>query len=117
MGVADEDTAAQTPRVSRIRRLPSDIAVVRSSKLGCACVPSGTASTSATFKPSGANATARLAPTMPPPTMVMSKSSVIAALASCGLHQGFDRVGRFLEGGRQHLRRIGGYQYFIFDAN
>ena len=55
-----------------MRRLPFDNAVVRSSKLGCAAASCGTASMSAVRTPSPSSATARLAPTMPPPTMAMS---------------------------------------------
>ena len=47
MGVAAAATAGQTPRVSRMRRLPFDNAVVRSSKLGCDAASCGTASMSA----------------------------------------------------------------------
>src|SRR5579864_4552372 len=109
MAVADDARPGHTPRVSRMRRLPFDSAVVRSSKLGWAALPGGTDSTSATVSPSGANATARLAPTMPPPAMAMSQG-VTTCPASCGLHQGFDRFRGFLERAGQHLGSTGGHQ-------
>jgi len=59
-----------------MRRLPLDSAVVRSSKLGCEAESCGTASISATFTLKLSSATARLAPTMPPPTIAMSNVSI-----------------------------------------
>jgi hypothetical protein len=72
IGWACDAIAAQAPRPSKIRRLALPSAVVRSSKLGCAASLSGTLSTNRTRRPLPASPTARLAPTMPPPTMAMS---------------------------------------------
>src|SRR5882672_785627 len=116
IGVASGDTPGHTPRVSRIRRLPFESAVVRSSKLGCDAESWGTASISASFNPNGANAAARLAPTMPPPTMAMS-TACVTGCTSRRLHQRLDLFRGFLESARQHLGGFGGHQHLILDAN
>jgi hypothetical protein len=64
--------SGQTPSVSKTRRLPLPSAVVRSSKLGWSRASGTCASTTSTLRDVPANASARLAPTMPPPTMAMS---------------------------------------------
>ena len=62
MGVAADDTLGQTPKVSSMRRLPLDNAVVRSSKLGCNAESWGMASINAMRAPRPPSATPRLAP-------------------------------------------------------
>jgi len=64
----------QHPRPSKMRRLALPSAVVRSSKLACPAAPSGELSTSNDRTPVPARPAARLAPTMPPPTMATSTS-------------------------------------------
>ena len=57
-----------------------------------------------TQRRSRSSATARLAPTMPPPTMATSYAAHRIG-CSRGLHQALDGLGRLLERRRQHLRR------------
>src|SRR5882672_12274739 len=93
-----------------MRRLPFESAVVRSSKLGCASDPSGALSTSATLSPSGASATARLAPIIPPPAMTTS-----ARMSA--VHGAFDVVGLDRQRSRQHFGRAARHRDVVFDAH
>ena len=110
--MAASDTAAQTPKVSRMRRLPFDNAVVRSSKLGCEAESCGTASISATRSPSPSSATARLAPTMPPPTMAMSKVSLTRRTPDARSPPGSSPAPPVSTSGSAR-----GHQHVILDAN
>jgi len=71
-GVDDLAIACHKPIASNMRWLLRDKAVERSSKLGCCLSPRATASITATRKSSGASASARLVPIMPPPAIMMS---------------------------------------------
>ncbi|MBW8890617.1 MAG: hypothetical protein JF616_22935 [Fibrobacteres bacterium] len=64
--------SGHTPSVSKIWRDPLPSAVVRSSKLGCTPESGGTPSMSSTRSAVSRSASAKLAPTMPPPTMTTS---------------------------------------------
>src|SRR6187549_3474875 len=76
IGDASPDIAGHTPRVSNICREPLPRAVVRSSKLGCAAESGGTLSMSSTRRDVEHSASAKLAPTMPPPTITTSHSFI-----------------------------------------
>jgi hypothetical protein len=67
IAVAAGTIACQRRSASNMRWLLRDKAVERSSKLGCAAAARGTGSTIATRSSSGASASARLVPIMPPP--------------------------------------------------
>jgi hypothetical protein len=64
--------SGHTPSVSKIWRVPLPSAVVRSSKLGCEAESGGMLSISSTRNAVSRSASAKLAPTMPPPTMTTS---------------------------------------------
>src|SRR5258705_13717371 len=116
-----------------MRRLPFESAVVRSSKLGCASDPSGAGSMSATRRPSGARATARLAPIIPPPAMTTSTEngdgSIFVAVFNCvslawkidpspfSLHRAFNGVGLGGQSCRQHLGRAARHGDVVLDAH
>src|SRR5690348_902540 len=92
-----------------MRRLPSDSAVMRSSKLGWLRFPKATASITATLSGSGARAAARLAPTRPPPTMIRPYSLVPAIPlhhAVCG--KGIYRRGTRRKSWVSRMRETGG---------
>ena len=74
IGAASDAIADHTPRLSKIWREPLPSAVVRSSKLGCAAESGGTLSMSRVRSFVSRKASAKLAPTMPPPTMATSVS-------------------------------------------
>jgi hypothetical protein len=65
--------SSHTPSDWNIWRDPLPSAVVRSSKLGCDAESGGTPSMSVTRRPVPPNASAKLAPTMPPPTIATSQ--------------------------------------------
>ncbi len=73
-GPACAARCGHTPSVSKMRRLPLPSALVRSSKLGWEAASLATASISATRFPVPLSASARLAPTRPPPTIATSTS-------------------------------------------
>ncbi len=62
----------QTPSVSKIRRLALPSAVVRSSKLGWERESGAVPSISSVERPVSDSASARLPPTIPPPTITTS---------------------------------------------
>ena len=72
IGAASAAIADHTPSDSKIWREPLPRAVVRSSKLGCEAESAGTLSMSSTLSCVARNASAKLAPTMPPPTIATS---------------------------------------------
>src|SRR5688572_19606999 len=76
IGEASAAIAGHTPRVSKICREPLPRAVVRSSKLGCAAESGETLSISSTRRDVERSASAKLAPTMPPPTITTSHSFI-----------------------------------------
>src|SRR5580692_2289748 len=103
----------QTPRPSKMRRLALPSAVVRSSKLGCALDPGAIPSTSNTSTPSPRSASARLAPTIPPPTI--ATSTFIAA--SPRRHECFDLVDAFRGARGKHFRPRLGHHHVVLDTN
>ena len=72
IGVAAATMSAHRPIASNMRWVLRESAVERSSKLGCSAAWRATGSMTATRRPSGASASARLEPIMPPPAMTMS---------------------------------------------
>src|SRR6185312_7750706 len=74
MAAACGAIAGHTPSAWKMRRLALPSAVVRSSKLGCMLESGAVPSTSRIDRPLSARASARLAPTIPPPTMATSQS-------------------------------------------
>src|SRR5262245_53021630 len=87
----------QTPSDSKICRDPLPSAVVRSSKLGWEAESGGTPSMSRVRNRVARSASAKLAPTMPPPTMATSTSFMPLlsedALSCHRRHQPFDGHG------------------------
>src|SRR5665213_1300315 len=104
-----------------MRRLALPSAVVRSSKLGCTCDPGAMPSTSIVTIPVPASATARLAPTMPPP--MMATSTLVAGTGLMGIgrsaprHHGFDGVRILGCMRRQHLDTCSRNDDVVLDAN
>src|SRR5579862_744286 len=96
-----------------MRRLALPSAVVRSSKLGCALESGATPSTSTTLRSLLASASARLAPTIPPPMTATSKRFT----ASSRGHDRLDRLGILRHRARQDLRLGVGHDHVVFDAN
>src|SRR5215472_3629987 len=119
--------ASQTDRPSKIRRLALPRAVVRSSKLGWALVPKGTASMSSARTPVPMSPAARLAPTMPPPTMATSTSSgyrgVVSLMSfevwtpSALGHHGLDLLGILRRARAEHLRPALRDQHVVLNAD
>src|SRR5471032_2002058 len=105
MAAAPALISRQTPSVSRMRRAPLPSAVVRSSKLGWSALWASTASISVTVSGVSCSASARLAPTMPPPTIATSQRCTMSFMreASCGRHERFDLVRGFRHIARKHL--------------
>src|SRR6056297_88766 len=114
MGVAVSAMAGHRPIAVKARWLARDSAVERSSKLGWEAAPGSTGSTTATRRPSGASARARLAPTMPPPAMMMSYRSVTV---SSRRHERLDLVRVLRQTLRQHVRGVPGHGHVVLDAN
>ncbi len=79
MGSASGAIARHRPMASKIRRLPRDSAMTRSSSLGDCSASVGTASITATLSLAPARAQARLPPTRPPPIIVTSYSCIVIA--------------------------------------
>src|SRR5687768_5658686 len=102
MAVASRSSSGHTRSASKMRRLPLEIAVVRSSKLGWPNVPNGWASIRTTSRDSSASASARVAPTRPPPQIATSE-----LCAPGSIHQ-LLYCGRF-------FRRAGG-EHFVTRA-
>src|SRR5579864_4256928 len=123
MAAASPHICSQTPRPSNTRRLALPSAVVRSSKLGWACSPKGTDSMSSSRTPVSSRAAARLAPTMPPPTMATSTASasataaVLMSVRSTVRHHRFDLIGILRRPGAQNLGSPTGHQYVVLDAD
>ena len=115
IGVADASTSGHTPRVSRMRRLPFESAVVRSSKLGCEAASCGIASIRATLE-------LRAAPMRrrgwrPPCRRPRWRRRNAVHVASAACTRASIASGVFSSAAGQHLRRTGGHQHFILDAN
>src|SRR5918995_2708283 len=112
MAVASRSSSGHTRSASKIRRLPLEIAVVRSSKLGCPNVPNGWASIRTTSRDSSASARASVAPTRPPPQIATSglcATGSIHPLLYCG------RI--FRRAGREHLVTRAGHRNIVLDAH
>src|SRR5690242_20036812 len=104
--------AVQTPRLSKIRRLALPNAVVRSSKLGCTLELGATPSINTTRIPRSRKASARLAPTIPPPTMATSTS-----IRLLSRHQGFDLLHILRRPGSENFHPRLGNHDVILDAD
>src|SRR5688572_18117732 len=106
----------QTPSDSKIWREPLPSAVVRSSKLGWRAESGGTPSTSNTRNFVVRNASAKLAPTMPPPTMTTSHS-FMAGCSCHRRHEPFDFLNGLRDAAGQHLAAIARDHHVVFDAD
>src|SRR5579859_3593247 len=123
IAAASAAIGSQTPSPSKMRRLALPSAVVRSSKLGWAPAPKGTASMSSSRAPAPARPAARLAPTMPPPTMATSTASASGAAAglmgarSTVRHHRFDLLRILRRAGAEDLRAAPRHQDVVLDAD
>src|SRR5688572_16103071 len=116
MGEASCAMRSQTPSASKMRRLALPSAVVRSSKLGCAPAPGATLSMRMVDSPVFPSATARLAPTIPPPTMATSKFATSGPCSAMSHHcLDLVRVFRCLRG--QHLVPGARDHHIVLDAD
>src|SRR6187399_2977372 len=116
MAADSADMACHTPSDSKICREPLPSAVVRSSKLGCTAESGGMLSMSSTRNFVARRASAKLAPTMPPPTIATSYS-FIDRLSCNRRHQplDLDRVLGHAVG--EHLTTVARHHDIVFDAN
>src|SRR5580658_8516202 len=113
-------SAGHRPRPAKMRRLALPSAVVRSSKLGCALLSAAMLSTSSTRRRLPLSASARLAPTMPPPMMARSKSLLLARVtagSSGARHQRFDLIRVFGDACTQYLGATLGHDDVVLDAD
>src|SRR5262245_34586596 len=131
MAAAAGAMSPQMPRPSKMRRLALPSAVVRSSKLGCAPAPGATPSIMSTSRPVPPSASARLAPTIPPPTIAISTSRADAPApeavrsdvespcirASAVCHERFDLVHILRRPGCEHFDAAAGDHHVVFDAH
>src|SRR5262249_14400766 len=115
---------SHTPSAPKMRRLALPSAVVRSSKLGWAELPKGTLSTSSVRTPASPRASARLAPTNPPPTLAASPSrpaqSAAALMVRAALaapHQRLDLLGVLGRARGKHLGAAARHHHVILDAD
>src|ERR1700741_2830890 len=116
MGAASAAMADQTPSDSKICREPLPSAVVRSSKLGCVAESAGTLSMSRTRSFVVRSASAKLAPTMPPPTIATSQ--FFMTTGSCdGCHEALDRDRILRDAGGEHLPAVARDHHVVFDAD
>src|SRR5688572_599163 len=112
MAVASRSSSGHTRSASKMRRLPLEIAVVRSSKLGCPKVPNGWASIRTTSSASSASARARVAPTRPPPQIATSE-----LCARGSIHQLLYCGRLFRCAGREHLVTRARHRDIVLDAH
>src|SRR3954468_7182816 len=115
MGAASADICAQTPRLSKICREPLPSAVVRSSKLGCAAESAGTLSMSSVRSFVLRSASAKLAPTIPPPTMTTSHSCIV--ISGHRGHESLDGHGLLRHAVGEHLAAVARHDHVVFDAD
>src|SRR5690348_3907494 len=116
MAPACSAIAGHTPSVSKICREPLPSAVVRSSKLGCADESGDTLSMSSTRNGVSRSASAKLAPTMPPPTM--TTSYVFTGERSCHRrHEALDGDGILRHAVGQHLAAVTCDDDVVLDAD
>src|SRR5262249_39456444 len=116
MAAASAARRSQTPSPSNMRRLAFPKAVVRSSKLGWVAEPGAMPSTRSVERPVPDIATARLAPTMPPPMIATSTCVADIGRITPG-HDGFDRVHGLWRVGSQYLNAGSGDQHIVLYAN
>src|SRR6478735_8758361 len=116
MAADSADMACHTPSDSKICREPLPSAVVRSSKLGCTAESGGMLSMSSTRNFVARSASAKLAPTMPPPTIATSHS-FIERLSCNRRHQplDLDRVLGHAVG--EHLTTVARHHDVVFNAD
>src|SRR5690349_11997928 len=105
IGDASASMACHTPRLSKICREPLPSAVVRSSKLGCAAESGGTPSMSKVRSFVARSASAKLAPTMPPPTITTSHCFTERIPCAGGHATG------------EHLAAVAGHDHVVLDAD
>src|SRR5918994_2326403 len=117
MAVASRSSSGQTRNASKMRRLPLEIAVVRSSKLGCPKVPTGWASIRTTSSSSSASARASVAPTRPPPLIATSQPSTSELCAPGSIHQLLYCRGIFRRAGREHFVTRAGHRNIVLDTH
>src|SRR4029079_8175414 len=117
IAVASRSRSGHTRSASKMRRLPLDNAVVRSSKLGCPNVPNGWASIRTTSSASSASANASVAPTSPPPQTATSQLTPSGLGATVAIHQLLYGVGVFRRTAGEHIVARARHRNVVLDAH